>query len=65
MTNRNWAFTEAKRRAAALEGEISIYQKGDDYIIRTWEAAPPPAPHGWRLVATIQPDGTASFGVAS
>lgn len=60
--NREWAFTEAKRRASAMGGPYSIYQnkRNDDYILRTAEASPP-LPQCWRRVATIQPDGTQSF----
>jgi hypothetical protein len=59
--NREWAFTEASRRAAAMCGAYSIYQHPrhtDDYIVRNAEAAPP---QSWRRVATFQSDGTQSF----
>lgn len=57
--NRNWAFTEARRRARALDGPYSIYRKGSDYIIRAAEAAPPKV---FQRIATIEPDGSYSFG---
>jgi hypothetical protein len=63
--NRAWAHREAKRRAAALNDPISIYRSGDfpelaDYIIRTTAAAKPT--NGFRHVATIEADGSYSFG---
>lgn len=61
--NREWAFSEAQRRAGALNGAYAIYRhkrNADDYVIRTAEAAAP-NPHLWQHIATFQPDGTQSF----
>jgi hypothetical protein len=61
--NQAWAFSEAKRRAAAMDGAYSIYRHriNPDFMVRTVEAAPPHNAR-WVHVATIQPDGTYSFG---
>lgn len=62
-SNRIWAFTEAKRRAKAMEDAYSIYRLNhafDDYIVRNANAE---KPNGWTLVATWQPDGSQSFGL--
>ncbi len=65
--NREWAFTEAKRRSPAMNGAYSIYQhvrNTDDYIIRSAYAAPP-IPRDWRLIATFEPDGAQSFAISA
>ena len=61
--NRQWAFSEATRRAQVLDNAYSIYQHKrheNDHIIRTAQAAPPD-PGMWKRIATIQPDGSQSF----
>ena len=58
MSNRDWAFMEAKRRASALDDACSIYRRGDDYIVRMAVAA---APANWRRIATFEPDQTQTF----
>ncbi len=57
-----WAYNEAKRRAAALDGACSIYKKDEHYIVRMTSAA---EPRGWQRLATIEADGSFSFGGAS
>ena len=57
--NRNWAFTEATRRAKAMDRAYAIYRNiyHDDYIIRPQNDAGPSTAQ-WRTAAVIQPDGT-------
>jgi hypothetical protein len=60
MSDKTWAFTEAKRRALAMCDAYSIYQKGADFIVRQSAAASPKG--DWFLVATFQPNGPPDGG---
>lgn len=60
--NKEWAYTEAKRRARAMDDAYSIYKHRlhPDYIVRN-AAASAPLPYNWELEATFQSDGSQSF----
>lgn len=55
--NREWADTEAKRRANAMRKSYAIYQhkKNGDCIIRARDALPPD-PWTWSCAATVYAD---------
>jgi hypothetical protein len=61
--NREWAHREAQRRARSLVEPMNIFKKNGMYIVRS---AATHVPHitanAWERVATIQPDGSYSFG---
>jgi hypothetical protein len=57
--NRNWAYTEAKRRADIMKQGYAVYQRlhnNEEYIIRP-KADEAPDFANWRHVATIEPGG--------
>lgn len=64
--NLSWAETEAMRRARVMNDAYTIYEhkRNPDYIVRCW-AASAPDPNNWRRRATVQPDGSCSFGALS
>jgi hypothetical protein len=56
--NKDWAYKEATRRAAALNRPYAIYRQSmyDDYIIRPAHHAAPDAVR-WQNEAVIEIDG--------